>query len=126
MNEISYIKRYYNLFDKRVDKFIKSEILEKQIEMEYDQSIAQICEDDSFMNARIKEMQNTRDSNLDGLKSLKEKEKKSKKRTLKEVKTQVEDALKNKKIKAMIEFDREECNSIKSILVKGTDTVNVS
>ena len=83
MNEISYIKRYYNLFDKRVDKFIKSEILEKQIEMEYDQSIAQICEDDSFMNARIKEMQNTRDSNLDGLKSLKEKEKKSKKRTLK-------------------------------------------
>ena len=126
MNEISYIKRYYNLFDKRVDKFIKSEILEKQIEMEYDQSIAQICEDDSFMNARIKEIQNTRDSNLDGLKSLKEKEKKSKKRTLKEVKTQVEDALKNKKIKAMIEFDREECNSIKSILVKGTDTVNVS
>ena len=36
MNEMN-IKRYYNLFDKRVDKFVKSEILEKQIEMEYEQ-----------------------------------------------------------------------------------------
>ena len=26
----------------------------------------------------------------------------------------------------MIEFDKQECNSIKSILVKGSDTVNVS
>ena len=126
MNKISYIKRYYNLFDKRADKFVKREILENQIEMEYEQSIAEIREDNPFMNARIKEIENTRDYNLDGLKSLKEKEKKSKKRKLKEVKTQVEDALKNKKIKTMIEFDREECNSIKSILVKGTDTVNVS
>ena len=126
MNEISYIKRYYNLFGKRVDKFVKSEVLEKQIEMEYEQSIAEIREDDPFMSARIKEIENTRDSNLDGLKSLKEKEKQSKKRKLKEVETQVGDALKNKKIKSMIEFDREECNSIKSILAKGTDTVNVS
>ena len=84
------------------------------------------CEDDPFMNAPMKGIENTRDSNLDGLKSLKEKEKKSKKRKLKDVETQVEDPLKNKKIKTMIEFDREECNSIKSILVKGVDIVNVS
>ena len=126
MNEIRYIKRYYKLCDKRVDKFEKSEILEKQIEMEYEQSIAEIREDDPFRNARMKEIENTRDSNLDGRKPFKEKEKKSKKRKLKEVETQVENALKNKKIKTMIAFDREECNSIKSILVKGTDTVNVS
>ena len=26
MNEITYIKKYYNLFDKRVDKFVRSEM----------------------------------------------------------------------------------------------------
>ena len=41
MNEISYIKRYYNLFDKRVDKFVKSEILEQQIQNEYKQAVAE-------------------------------------------------------------------------------------
>ena len=45
---------------------------------------------------------------------------------MKEVETRVEDALKNKKIKTMIDFDRSECNSTKSILVKGSDTVNIS
>ena len=45
---------------------------------------------------------------------------------MKEVETQVEDALKKQKIKTMIEFDKTECNSIKFILVKGSDTVNVS
>ena len=45
---------------------------------------------------------------------------------MKDISVQVEDALKNKKIKTMIDFDKQECNSIKSILIKGSDTVNVS
>ena len=42
MNEISYIKRYYNLFDKRLDKFVKSEILEQQIQNEHEQAVAEV------------------------------------------------------------------------------------
>ena len=39
--------------------------------------------------------------------------------------SQVEDAIKNKKIKTMIDFDND-CNSIKSIIVSGNTTVDVS
>ena len=46
------------------------------------------------------------------LKCLKEKEKKFKKRKTKDFDSQVEDAVKNKKIKTMIDFDND-CNSIK-------------
>ena len=99
MNEISYIKRYYNLFDKRVDKFVKSDILERQIQAGYEQSLAEIREDDPYKNARIRDIENTKKTNLDGLKCLMGKERKSKKRKMKEVETQVEDALKNRKIK---------------------------
>ena len=61
------------------------------------------------------------------MKCLKEKERKSEKRKItKYFDSQVEDAIKNKKIKTMIDFDKNNCNSIKSIIVNGNTTVDVS
>ena len=40
INEISYIKKYYNLFDQKVSNFIKSEILEKEIEDNYNNEMS--------------------------------------------------------------------------------------
>ena len=57
---------------------------------------------------------------------LKTKEKKSKKRKIKDTDLQIDEAVKNKKIKTMIEFDKNECNSIKSIVIKGNTTIDVS
>ena len=54
----------------------------------------------------------------------KNKEKKSKKRKLtKDVAIKLSDAIKNKKIKTIIDFDKNECNSIKSIAIKGNRTI---
>ena len=118
MNEISYIKKYYNLFDTKVKKFVMSEILEERIKSEYEQRVAEVRDDDPFKNACLREIEN---NSLDGLKLLKAKEKKNH-----EVNMQVENALKNKKIKTMYDFDRSECSSIKSIVVKSSDTTKVS
>ena len=43
-----------------------------------------------------------------------------------DVETKLEDAFKNKKIKTMIDFDKNECNSIKLIAVKGNTTLDVT
>ena len=45
-------------------------------------------------------------------------------KTTKDSDSQVEDAVKNKKIKTMIDFDND-CNSIKSIIISGNITVDV-
>ena len=126
INEITYIKKYYNLFDTKVSNFVRSDILEKEINQNYNQKISKIKEDDVFRNAHINEIETEKKTNIDALNCLKEKEKKSKKRKIKEVNLQVDEVVKNKKIKTMIEFDRKECNSIKSILVKGNTTIDVS
>ena len=126
VNKISYIKNYYNLFDTKVQKFVRSEILEEQINSAYEQRVAEVRDDDPFKNARLREIENDRNDNLNGLKLLKAKEKKSKKRKIYEIDTQVEKALKNKKIKTMYDFTRSECNSIKSIVVKSNETIKVS
>ena len=77
INEISYIKKYYNLFDQKVSNFIKSEILEKEIEDNYNNEMSVIRENDPFKNARIAEIENKKKTEIDALNCLKEKEKKS-------------------------------------------------
>ena len=54
---------------------------------------------------------------------LKNETKPKKRKLTRDVETKLEDAFKNKKIKTMIDFDKNECNSIKSIAVKGNTTV---
>ena len=87
--------------------------------------LALIKDDDPFKNARIAELENEKETSIDSLNCFKKKrKKKSKKRKIKDL--QIDDILKNKKIKTMIDFDKNECNSIKSIIVKGDTNINVS
>ena len=48
INEASYLKKYYNLFDKKISVFVNSELSEKEIEQKFEQKIANIKDDDSF------------------------------------------------------------------------------
>ena len=56
----------------------------------------------------------------------KQKRKNQKKIKIKNANPQIDDVLKNKKIKTMIDFDKNECNSIKSIIVKGNTNIDVT
>ena len=58
INELTYIKKYHNLFDNKISSFANSEILEKNINQEFDQKIPLITNDDLFKNARIAELEN--------------------------------------------------------------------
>ena len=84
-----------------------------------------IKENDPFKDAHIAEIENGK-KNTDALNCLKTKEKKSKTRKIKDADLQIDKAVKNKNIKMMIEFDRNECNSMKSIVIKGNTTIDVS
>ena len=78
------------------------------------------------MHARITELENKKLTNIDSLDCLKQKEKKEKKRKIKDANIQIDHVIKNKEMKTMIDFDHNECNSIKSIIVKGNTNIDVS
>ena len=124
INELTYIKKYYNLFDNKISGFVNTEILENNINQEFDKKIALIKDDNPFKNARIAGLENEKETSIDSLNCLKTKEKKFKKRKIKDLK--IEHMLKNKKIKTMIDFDKNECNSIKSIIVKSDTNIDVT
>ena len=58
IGEIMYIKKYYNLFDSQVANFVKSDILEQNINKQYKQKMGKIKENDPFKDAGIAEIEN--------------------------------------------------------------------
>ena len=80
VNEITYIKKYFHLFDNRVSKFVKSNVLEQQINQQFEENISTVQHDDPYKTARIKTFESQKNEELDTLKCLKEKEKNPKKK----------------------------------------------
>ena len=127
INEITYIKRYHNLFDPKVEKFVSSKLLEDHIEEEYNQNIAKIKENDPFKNLRITELQNQKLLDLDAVDCLKRKERKIKKRIIKDdLDLRTEKLLKDRRVKTMIDFEYNDCNSIKSLAIKKNTNVKIT
>ena len=86
-----------------------------------------IKENDPFKNFRVTELENQRDANFDALELLKKKEKKYKKRKVKDDFTDRKTSiLEDRKIKTMINFEENNSSSIKSLLVKGTSNIKVT
>ena len=50
VNEKTYIKKYYNLFDSKISNFVNSDVLEQEIEQNFQQQIANVKHDDPFFN----------------------------------------------------------------------------
>ena len=65
-----------NLFDNNVSKFVNSDILEKQINQEFEQKLSNVKLDDPFRAVKIKNLQPVKSEEMEALNCLKEKEKK--------------------------------------------------
>ena len=58
INEITYLKKYYNLFNNKVSNYVNSDVLEQQIEHDFQQQIANVRQDDALRIAKIYSMKN--------------------------------------------------------------------
>ena len=74
ISEVSYIKRY-NLFDSKVSNFVNSDMLEQQIEQDFQQQIVNIKHDNPLRSAKISSIKNQNKEDLDALDCFKMREK---------------------------------------------------
>ena len=74
ISEVSYIKRY-NLFDSKVCDFVNSDMLEQQIEQDFQQQIVNIKHDNPLRSAKISSIKNQNKEHLDALDCFKTREK---------------------------------------------------
>lgn len=78
INEASYLKKYYNLFDKKISNFVDSKLLKKETEIKFEQKLANVKDDDSFKMSRIAAINNEKNREVDALEAFKENEKNKK------------------------------------------------
>ena len=127
MNEITYIKKYHNLFDPKIKKFVSSKILEDHIEKEYTDELFKIKDDDPFKDLRLTHLENEKLKQLDGVECFKRQERKRKKRIKKDdFDLRSEKLLQDRRIKTMIDFEYNASNSIKSLAIKKNTNVKVT
>ena len=79
IDELTYIKKYQNLFDSKIKSFVSSSILEENINQNFDQAISLIKSDDPFKNISITELKNKKQEEMDAVDYLRKREKKRKK-----------------------------------------------
>ena len=82
INEIFYIKKYYNLFYPKVLSFVNSNLLGQEIKQSFQQQLAEVKYNHPFRNARITALENQNREELDLFEALQKKERRSKKRKL--------------------------------------------
>ena len=122
VNQITYIKKNYSLFDSKVSNFVNSDLLEKEIEQNFQQKVENIENVNLFKNAKVPTLNYQRSDDMDALECRKKMKKRKRGR---DISFKIDDTIKNKKI--MIDFDSNECNRIKLTSIKRytTDDVKV-
>ena len=127
INELTYIKKYHNLFDPKIKNFVSSKILEDHIEKEYTENLFKIKEDDPYKNLRLSHAENEKQLGLDAVDCLKRQERKSRKRVIKDdLDLRTSKLLQDRKVQTMIDFEYSGSNSIKSLVIKKNTNVKVT
>ena len=120
VNKITYIKNNYSLIDSKASNFVNSDLLEKEMEQNFQQKVKNTKNVALFKNAKVPTLNHQRSDDKDVL----ERRKKIKKRKRRsDISFKIDGTIKNKKI--MIDFDSNECNRIKFTSIKRDTTDGV-
>ena len=65
LNEVTYLKKYYNLFDQKISKFVLSDFMEQGAEEQYNDTMQRISKNDPFREIKMAEVNNRRNENLE-------------------------------------------------------------
>ena len=120
IRELSFIKRYHsNLYDESIRPFVTSRILSEDIQERYNNERQLIKEDDKFYAAKVRSLENRRHAETEALENFKKKEKKHHQKTgLYSFADRLDIAIKNDKIKSIIDFSDQDTATIKAVAVK--------
>ena len=127
MKEITYINRYYNIFDSKISEFVTADLLKADIEEKYNNQLMNLDKEDKFYEVKLQTIKPKRLSNLEPAEKFEQKKKQNKKRLhLIDFQDRKNQALTNQKVKSFIDFDEEYSSSIRSIAIEKSSKVNLT
>ena len=124
IEEVRYIRKYQNGFDPSLQDFVSSDLLEKEINEEFDNKIAALDINSRFYHARKNSFEIERRKQLDAANSMRNKKRRGhKKDSVRGVDERIASVTKEPKTRSMIQFDTEYASSIKALGVKKNNQI---
>ena len=81
MKEITYINRYYNIFDSNIPEFVTADLLKADIEEKYNNQLMKLGKEDKFYEIKLQTIKIERFSNLESAEKFEQKKKQNKSRS---------------------------------------------
>ena len=75
VNEVTYLKRYYNYFDKEVSKFISCDLVRAEAEENYNDSVMKLSKDDKVYQVKLTALKAEKQQDLEAVEALEKKNK---------------------------------------------------
>ena len=105
IKEVTYLSRYFNYFDQRISDFVTTDLIKQNIEERYNDKLIKLDNEDRFYKIKLILLNTERLSDLEAAENFEKKREKNKKRTnLVDFSVRKNEALKNQKIKSLIDF----------------------
>ena len=78
--ELTFISRYYNLFDSKVRQFITSELLKQDIEEKFNEKLSKLDKEDQFYEIKLQAIKNERLQQIEAAEKFEQQKKKKEKK----------------------------------------------
>ena len=78
--ELTFISRYYNLFDSKVRQFITGELLKQDIEEKFNEKLSKLDKEDQFYNIKLQAIKNERLQQIEAAEKFEQQKKKKEKK----------------------------------------------
>ena len=106
IGELTYINRYYSIFDSKISDFVTGDLLKADVEENFNNKLIKLDKEDKFYKIKSQTLKNKRLNDLESMGKFEQK--KSKKRTnLIDFMERQSEALINQRVKSLIDFDEE-------------------
>ena len=106
LKEITYINRYYNIFDSKISEFVTADLLKTNIKEKFNNELMKLDKEDKFYQIKLQTIKTERLTDLEAWEKFERKKKKNKKRlNLIDFTDRKNQALTNQKVKSLIDFD---------------------
>ena len=102
LQEVTYLKRYYNYFDLEVSKFVLSDLIRQEIEEKFNDSLMKLFVDDKYYDIKLSTLNTEKNKCLEAADNFDKKINRQKKNYI-----IIQKGYKDSKIKSLIDFDEE-------------------
>ena len=124
VNEIYSLQKYYSLIDPKINKFVSGKLIEDYVNDKYMEKFHNLNKHDPYYEIKLSSIKQEQQEGLEAAKKLCEKRRNQKRKlTITDYYDRMNEANEKKNVTSLIEFNQQNSNSIKAVIVKKNQNI---